>query len=410
MFGSVFRHGNQWRMYYVSYNRPAQSLCCLAYSRDGIHWERPNLGLFEFQGSKANNIVLAPRPGEDNDGPTICYDPQDSKAPYKMMYYGYGKLERGEYVAFSKDGIIWEHHTGPVLSTGDRTNLMGSRDRNGKFVAYMRHKNMMQLHRGRSVWRIESDDFLHWTEPEAVLRQDLLEDPNTELYGLSVFPYSDFYMGMLERWYDNPDVIEVQPAWSYDGRQWHRPEKRSAFIGPAHPWNRSWNSCADTEPIREGNQLCFYFGARSGAHGREFPHPFGAIGLASITVDRFAAIRGDFKEGLLLTRPISWPGGDLILNSTNSRYPRAHPTSGSGKLMVEVRDEGNQPIAGFSGDQKADHSIPSPAPWQKEDRPVQWPNGRSLQRSGRKENPPGVLSARFPAIFVSGKRNLMRKL
>ena len=174
-------------------------------------------------------------------------------------------------------------------------------------------------------------------------------------------------------------MIEVQPAWSYDGRQWHRPEKRSAFIGPAHPWNRSWNSCANTAPIREGNQLCFYFGARSGAHGREFPHPFGAIGLASITVDRFAAIRGDFKEGLLLTRPISWPGGDLILNSTNSRYPRAHPTSGSGKLMVEVRDEGNQPIAGFSGDQKADHSFPSPAPWQKEDRPVQWPNGRSLK-------------------------------
>jgi len=42
---------------------------------------------------------------------------------------------------------------------------------------------------------------------------------------MSVFPYSDFYMGMLERWYDNPDVIEVQPAWSYDGHQWHRPEE-----------------------------------------------------------------------------------------------------------------------------------------------------------------------------------------
>ena len=80
-----------------------------------------------------------------------------------------------------------------------------------------------------------------------------------------------------------------------------------------------------------------------------------------------------------MTKPISWPGGDLVLNSTNSRYPRAHPTSGSGKLMVEVRDEGNQPIAGFSGDQKADHSFASPGPWQKEDRPVRWANGRSLK-------------------------------
>ena len=379
MFGSVFRHGDEWRMYYGCYNRPEQSRYCLAYSRDGIHWERPNLGLFEFRGSKANNIVLAPGPGDDNDGPTVCYDPRDASSPYKMMYYGYGKMKSGLYVAFSKDGIVWERHTGPVLTTGDRTNLLASRDHNGKFVAYMRHKDMMKLHRARSVWRIESDDFLHWTEPESVLRQDLLEDPNTELYGMSVFPYSDFYIGMLERWYDNPDVIEVQPAWSYDGHSWHRPATRSAFIGPTFPWNKSWNSCANTAPVLVGNQLCFYFGARSGAHGREFPQPYGAIGLASTTVDRFAAIRGDFKEGLLLTRPISWPGGDLLLNSTNSRYPRAHPTSGSGKLMVEVRDESNQPIAGFSGDQKADFSVPSPAPWQKEDRPVKWPGGRSLQ-------------------------------
>jgi len=125
--------------------------------------------------------------------------------------------------------------------------------------------------------------------------------------------------------------------------------------------------------------------------------------VASTTVDRFAAIRGDFKEGLLVTKPISWPGGDLVLNSTNSRYPRAHPTSGSGKLMVEVRDEGNQPIAGFSGDQKADHSFASPGPWQK--KTVRFNGKRPItQRSGREENPPGILFAGFPAVFVSCQR------
>jgi hypothetical protein len=379
MFGSVFRDRNEWRMYYGCHNMPAPTLCCLAYSRDGIHWERPNLGLFEFQGSKANNIVLAPPPGEDNDGATVCHDPQDANAPYKMMFYGHGKLKGGQYVAFSKDGIVWERQPGPVLITGDRTNVMASRDRRGKFVAYLRHRNMMRLHRGRSVWRSESDDFKHWTEPEPVLRQDLLEDPNTELYGMAVFPYADFYMGMLERWYDNPDVIEVQPAWSYDGQAWHRPEKRTAFIAPTYSWNKAWSSCANTAPIREGNQLCFFFGARSTAHGSEFPQPFGSIGLASMTVDRFAAIRGDFKEGLLLTRPMTWPGGDLLLNSTNTRYPRAHPTSGSGKLLVEVLDEGNQPIPGFSGDKRADFSVPSPVPMDREDRPVLWANGKSLR-------------------------------
>ena len=53
-------------MYYrgadVVYTRDAyrdthHDLTCYAESRDGIHWTRPELGLFAFKGSKANNIV-----------------------------------------------------------------------------------------------------------------------------------------------------------------------------------------------------------------------------------------------------------------------------------------------------------------------------------------------------------------
>ncbi|HYM13734.1 MAG TPA: hypothetical protein VEU62_23545 [Bryobacterales bacterium] len=387
MYGSVFHTGSEWRMYYMTFNSPAPSLLCLATSHDGVHWDRPKLGLFEFQGSKANNIVMFPEPDLHHDGPTVCHDPADSAAPYKMMYYAFGpNRPRGEYVAFSKDGASWQHRPEPVLTTtGDRTNLLASRDRDGKFVVYLRHRDMMSLHRARSVWRSESGDFLRWSEPEPVLRADLLEDPNTELYGMSVFPYGDLYLGMLERWYDNPDVIEVQLAWSYDGRDWHRPARRSALIGPAYPWNRAWNTCANTPPARQGNQLWFYFGGRSRAHGREAPESYGAIGLASVYADRFAAIRADFKEGLLLTRPMTWPGGDLIVNSTNTRYPRAHPSSGGGSVQVEVRDENNQPVPGFSGDQRADHSFPSPAPGQPEPRAVRWPSGRSMRElAGRR--------------------------
>ncbi len=377
MFGSVFRDNSGWRMYYMTYNRPAPSLCCLAYSSDGLHWERPKLGLFDFNGSKANNIVFAPRPGQSHDGPTVCHDPSDAKAPYKMMYYAHGEgISPGEHVAFSRDGVVWEHHPAPVMVSGDRTNVLGTRDHRGKFVAYMRHRKMMELHRARTVWRVESDDFLHWTEPEVVLRPDLLDDPNTELYGMAAFPYSDLYIGLLERWYDNPDVIELQLAWSHDGRDWHRPEKRSAFLGPAFPWNRGWNSGANTAPIAVGSQLWFYFGGRSGAHGLEAPQSYGAIGLASHGIDRFAAIRGDFKEGLLVTRSMKWPGGELALNCTNTRYPRAHPSSGGGSISVEVRDESNQPVAGFSGDARADASYVSGG---ERPRAVKFGQGRSMK-------------------------------
>ena len=35
-----------------------------AESRDGISWERPDLGIYEFEGSKANSIVWMDKPGE----------------------------------------------------------------------------------------------------------------------------------------------------------------------------------------------------------------------------------------------------------------------------------------------------------------------------------------------------------
>ena len=40
---------------------PTQNIkvMCYATSTDGIHWEKPNVGIFEFPGSKDNNIVMA---------------------------------------------------------------------------------------------------------------------------------------------------------------------------------------------------------------------------------------------------------------------------------------------------------------------------------------------------------------
>jgi len=36
---------------------PTHEIACVAESRDGIHWVRPKLGLREFDGSTANNII-----------------------------------------------------------------------------------------------------------------------------------------------------------------------------------------------------------------------------------------------------------------------------------------------------------------------------------------------------------------
>ena len=62
---TVFRDGDIFRMYYrgahwdeVNKRETHPEVTCYAESKDGIHWTRPRLGLFEFGGSKENNIVL----------------------------------------------------------------------------------------------------------------------------------------------------------------------------------------------------------------------------------------------------------------------------------------------------------------------------------------------------------------
>ena len=69
-YQSIFKDGDIYKMYYrgvhLAWVKSAQSLpkhpwvLCYAESDDGIHWRRPELGIFEFNGSKKNNIILTP--------------------------------------------------------------------------------------------------------------------------------------------------------------------------------------------------------------------------------------------------------------------------------------------------------------------------------------------------------------
>ena len=59
-YETVLRDGELLRMYYRGLPVPSAELgaevTCVAESRDGVHWTRPDLGLFEVNGTKANNV------------------------------------------------------------------------------------------------------------------------------------------------------------------------------------------------------------------------------------------------------------------------------------------------------------------------------------------------------------------
>ena len=74
------------------YNRDRTGMyICYATSKDAVNWEKPELGICESEGSKANNIVFPP-PGETDLGADpwgVVKDEaeEDPQKRYKMMVY-----------------------------------------------------------------------------------------------------------------------------------------------------------------------------------------------------------------------------------------------------------------------------------------------------------------------------------
>ena len=60
-YGNVVYTGEKYYLYYLAWDdsRPWQEIrVCVLESVDGISWERPVLGIKEFEGSKENNIII----------------------------------------------------------------------------------------------------------------------------------------------------------------------------------------------------------------------------------------------------------------------------------------------------------------------------------------------------------------
>ncbi|MFH1265580.1 MAG: hypothetical protein ABIK89_07610, partial [Planctomycetota bacterium] len=140
-YHSVFRDGDLYRMYYKAWhldvsdgklNTGAHPLyCCYAESDDGIHWRKPELGLHEFNGSKANNIVIASgkigNVDADAGHPAVFKDENPDCPPdarYKAILRSAGP--RGLLPFKSPDGIHWSPMSdAPVITDGafDSQNL-----------------------------------------------------------------------------------------------------------------------------------------------------------------------------------------------------------------------------------------------------------------------------------------------
>ncbi|MCB1237511.1 MAG: hypothetical protein KDM91_20775, partial [Verrucomicrobiae bacterium] len=211
-YHSVFRDGDKYRMYYKAWHLDVKDgkvntgshplYCCYAESDDGIHWRKPELGLVDFKGSKANNIVLAPETfGEvksDPGHPAVFRDDNPACPPearYKAIIRA--AKPHGLLVFQSPDGLHWSlAHPEPVITEGafDSQNLAFFDPNIGAYRAYWRVFTEGQTDAEnwkpggvRAIRTAVSKDLVHW-EPWKDLTY--VDSPKEELYTKGVKPYS----------------------------------------------------------------------------------------------------------------------------------------------------------------------------------------------------------------------------
>jgi len=120
---TVIKDKDIYRMYYrglpiAGADGSAKEVTCYAESRDGINWIKPDLGLFEVQGTTKNNVILSnTAPFSHNFAPFLDTRPG---VPQSERYKAAAGTQKTGLAAFvSSDGIRWKKmREEPIITEG----------------------------------------------------------------------------------------------------------------------------------------------------------------------------------------------------------------------------------------------------------------------------------------------------
>ncbi len=344
----------------------------VANSMDGLHWEKPVLGI-ERGDSKANNLLDWPAQVPQG-GTNILFDPRDldPRRRYKSLFYSHSlsdsKSARGLYVSFSRDGVHWnDYESNPVLTdVHDTHTIFGWDESSKKYVAYLRPK--LESSRVRVIGRSESTDFIHWSNPAAqvVLAPDDKDPAGTEFYGMPVVRFDSMYYGLVWVYHNTPhwpwpkgvvvpeeqltgsqQIVDTQLVTSPDGIAWQREGQRASFLPVGAPGEWDDGMVYPTTPIEVGDEIWIYYGGFNVRHTLESLALMGkaggsrargaGIGLARLRKDGFVSLATGAAGGELTTRPLVINGNALQLNA-----------DARGEVRVEIQDASGRPVSDFS--------------------------------------------------------------
>jgi len=390
-YSNVIKDNGKYRMYYLTHITTAKrsverenrkdtievldTYVCYAESEDGLHWERPSVGLYEYEGSYENNIILRSidKPGEEDffdnffvfiDENPACPPEKKYKATAYMRYYRLGWYS-------SPDGIHWRFEAiFDMPGKFDTLNVCWWDKEIKKYVAYVRDFHNIpedgDLNRGiRDARRTESEDFIHWTTPELITFNESDDYP---IYTNNVSRYyrnPDIYIGFPTRyeerqaWNDSFEelcgkdlrkkAMEICPRFgltvtdcvfmsSRDGVRFDKCDEALFAPGPEFHANWIYGNCYPSyfmweTPVGDGeNKELSMLVGNLYAHANTVHTD--VIEHYTLRIDGFACYKAKYRGGKVVTKPFIFEGDELRINFS---------TSAKGSIYITIRDEdGNE--------------------------------------------------------------------
>lgn len=390
-FCQVFLDNGKFRMYYTAFDNKNWNQC-YAESKDGYHWQKPVLGIKQYNG-RDSNIVSS------GFGMQLVYfDNQESdpEKRYKSAVFGmitdkyFNEAEKKRYgksapsikcFATSPDGIHWKL---------DSSNLFPVHAKVEGGTLYRMHGRWFMTHQmisgdypqvepwSRFIGVSSSTDFKKWQLAPAPgffldpKYSGIIQTHMTPVYQ----DYGNVLVACQGLFRNNNELIDHETdlmiLLTDDGFHWRQPiEYQPLNLVLRRGDQGSWDASFIVQGglINAGHETRLYYSGSPGggnANGRDMK-----IGVASLRLDGYGYLAPTVQwsyskksfEGIALSKPILIKEKGLML------YLNLKGTVNKGdEVKVELQNEKGQPLSGFTFDECEniiEDSVGIPVIWKK---------------------------------------------
>ncbi len=357
---TIIKDGDLFKAYYRGLREAGQDgnnteVACYAESKDGIQWDKPDLKLFEVEGSLNNNVILSnAAPVTHNFSPFLDTNPlTDPDQRFKAL----GGIEKSGLIAYtSRDGIVWHKlQDAPVFTQGkfDSQNVAFWSESENQYICYFRTWTGNGYKGFRSVSRTTSTDFIHWSDPEEMSFGDT---PLEHLYTQQTSPYfrsPHIYVAIGGRFMPGRQVLTEQQAENLNVNPGYFKDCSDAFFMTSRGGNEytrmfmeafirpgigldNWVSRSNypaLNVVQTGpEEMSLYV-------NQDYAQPTAHLRRYTMRLDGFTSISATYEGGEVVTKPFTFSGKQLEIN---------YSTSAVGDLRFEMIDDQQVPISGFT--------------------------------------------------------------